>query len=143
MFTKQLLNFFERKSAKNVSNTLISLVDVSSNFKAFFVFNFLIIEATLPVLIFWEVKFLLYFFVCSVITTMLGWPSNLVMMLLNYHYLHHKISIYYQNSFCYYCCQHVNLCFIYNYVLRFLLFIYFVLFRNFSSTRRSDISKIG
>ena len=60
--SRQLLKFFERNSAKNVPNSLITLVGMSSDFEAFFVFNFLIIKATLPVLTFWKVKVLLYFF---------------------------------------------------------------------------------
>ena len=57
--SRQLLKFFESKSAKNVPNSLISLVGMSSDFVALFAFNFLIIEATLSVLTFWKVKALL------------------------------------------------------------------------------------
>ena len=55
---RQPLKFFERDSAKKGPNYLISLVGMSSVFEAFFVFNFLIIEATLSVLTIWKVKVL-------------------------------------------------------------------------------------
>ena len=47
--SRQLLKFFERNSAKNVPNSLTTIVDMSSlvgmssDFEDFFVFNFLII----------------------------------------------------------------------------------------------------
>ena len=81
LVSRQLLKFFERNSAKNDPNSLITLVGMSSDFEASFEFNFLTIEVTLSVLTFWKVKVLLYFFICSLIATMLGWPSNFVMIL--------------------------------------------------------------
>ena len=50
--SKQLLKFFQRNSAKSIPNSLIILVGMSSDFKAFFMFNFLIIEVALSVLTF-------------------------------------------------------------------------------------------
>ena len=79
--SRQLLKFFERNSAKNLPNCLITLVGMSSDSEAFFEFNFLMIEATLSVLTFWKVKVLIYFFISSSIATMLGRPSNFMMML--------------------------------------------------------------
>ena len=70
--SRELLNFFERISAKNVSKSLITLVGVSSDFEAFLVCYFLIIEVTVTVLTFWKVKVLLDFFICSLIVTILG-----------------------------------------------------------------------
>ena len=72
LVSKQAFNLFERISAKNVSNSLIALVSMSSDFETFFVFNFLIIEAALSVLTFWKVKVLLDFFICSLIATIPG-----------------------------------------------------------------------
>ena len=57
--SRQLLKFFERNSAKNVPNSLITLVGMSSDFEAFFEFNFLKIEATLSAPTLWKVKVLL------------------------------------------------------------------------------------
>ena len=38
--SEQPLKVFERESAKNVPNSLITLVGMSSDFEAFFAFNF-------------------------------------------------------------------------------------------------------
>ena len=59
---RQLLKFFERKSPKNVPNSLITLESMLSDFEAF--------SATLSQLTFGKV--LLQFFICSLIATMLG-----------------------------------------------------------------------
>ena len=63
--------FLEKSSAKNVQSSLITLVDMSSGFEAFFEFNFLIIEANFSVLTFWKVKVLFYVFIFSLIATMM------------------------------------------------------------------------
>ena len=54
--SRQPLKFLARNSAKNVPNSLITLVGMLSDFEAFFEFNFLIIEVTLSVLTFWKAK---------------------------------------------------------------------------------------
>ena len=51
--SRQLLKFFERNSAKNVPNSLITLAVMTSDFEAFFELDFLIIEVTLTVPTFW------------------------------------------------------------------------------------------
>lgn len=75
------MKFFDRNSAKNVPNSIIILVGMSSEFKVFFVFNFLLNELAFYVPTFWKVKVLLDSFLFVLLATMLGCHSNFVIAL--------------------------------------------------------------
>ena len=75
LVSRQLLKFFERNSAKNVPNSLITLVGMTSDFEVLFVLKFLIIQVTWSARKLWKLKILLDFFICFLIATMLGSPQ--------------------------------------------------------------------